>query len=65
MDTVESPCINVCRLNSDQFCAGCGPTGEEIAQWLAAGDSLRLAIRQAASARLKSVQQLQNAVSHD
>ena len=65
MATVESPCVNICRLNSDGFCVGCGRTGEEIAQWLAASESQRLAIRQAASARLKSVQQLQNAVSHE
>jgi predicted Fe-S protein YdhL (DUF1289 family) len=65
METVESPCVNICRLNSERFCVGCGRTGEEIAQWLAASESQRLAIRQAASARLKSVQQLQNAVSHE
>ena len=65
METVESPCVNICRLNSECFCVGCGRTGEEIAQWLAASESQRLAIRQAASARLKSVQQLQNAVSHE
>lgn len=65
MEAVESPCINMCRLNCNGFCSGCGRTGEEIAQWLAADDARRLAIRQQASARLANFQQSQHAVSHD
>ncbi|HVO45399.1 MAG TPA: DUF1289 domain-containing protein [Steroidobacteraceae bacterium] len=30
-----SPCINVCALDADGFCAGCLRTGAEIGRWLA------------------------------
>jgi uncharacterized protein len=30
---VESPCINVCTLDAQQVCMGCGRTIEEIAAW--------------------------------
>jgi len=29
---VESPCINVCKIEND-VCIGCGRTLEEIAHW--------------------------------
>jgi predicted Fe-S protein YdhL (DUF1289 family) len=55
--TVEtpSPCSGVCRLNAQQFCVGCGRTGSEIAEWLAANEPRRAAIRRAASARLETL----------
>ena len=28
-----SPCINVCVLDAEQICTGCGRTIEEIARW--------------------------------
>ena len=31
-DVVESPCINVCKIEND-VCVGCGRTLEEIAHW--------------------------------
>ena len=31
-DVVESPCINVCKIEND-VCIGCGRTLEEIAHW--------------------------------
>jgi predicted Fe-S protein YdhL (DUF1289 family) len=64
-DTTQSPCIGVCRLNHVQVCVGCGRTGNEIAEWLAASDKRRAAIRLAASARMKSLQPMQPAVSHE
>ncbi len=30
---MASPCIDICRLNDDQKCIGCGRSGEEIARW--------------------------------
>ncbi|HEY6482116.1 MAG TPA: DUF1289 domain-containing protein [Steroidobacteraceae bacterium] len=29
-----SPCINVCVLDEEGYCAGCLRTGAEIGQWL-------------------------------
>lgn len=31
-DLVESPCIDVCKIEND-VCIGCGRTLEEIAHW--------------------------------
>ena len=31
-NVVESPCINVCKIEND-VCVGCGRTLEEIAHW--------------------------------
>ena len=31
-NVVESPCINVCKIEND-VCIGCGRTLEEIAHW--------------------------------
>jgi len=61
-DAVPSPCIGVCRLNPRQECVGCGRTGNEIAEWLAASDARRAAILLEAEARLKSLQLTQQTV---
>ena len=34
---VESPCINVCKMEAD-LCAGCFRTLDEIARWANIGD---------------------------
>jgi predicted Fe-S protein YdhL (DUF1289 family) len=52
MQAVVSPCVKICQLNAQRVCVGCGRTADEIAEWLAASDARRAAIRQAASARL-------------
>jgi predicted Fe-S protein YdhL (DUF1289 family) len=38
------------------MCVGCGRTVDEIAEWLAASDARRTAIRIEASVRLKNLQ---------
>jgi len=39
LDTTCSPCINVCRMNSETgLCEGCARTLDEISAWPAAGD---------------------------
>ena len=63
--TIVSPCINVCRLNAEQFCIGCGRTGAEIAEWLAADSARRTAIVQTAQLRLTTARQPQPAVLHE
>jgi len=30
---VDSPCVNVCKLDSDFVCEGCGRTIEEVLKW--------------------------------
>ena len=37
-DVVESPCINVCKIEND-VCIGCGRTLEELAHWLEMTDA--------------------------
>jgi predicted Fe-S protein YdhL (DUF1289 family) len=65
MPNIASPCINVCRLNAEQFCGGCGRTGAEIAEWLAANEARRVAIVRAADKRLRTAQPSQPAVLHE
>jgi predicted Fe-S protein YdhL (DUF1289 family) len=38
-EVVESPCINVCRLDANDVCIGCFRNMEEIAQWARASDA--------------------------
>lgn len=43
--SVDSPCINICRLDSDTgFCTGCFRTLDEIARWSKMNDSQRLEV---------------------
>ncbi|MFU8876739.1 MAG: DUF1289 domain-containing protein [Wenzhouxiangellaceae bacterium] len=34
LESVESPCIDICRLDDSGLCVGCFRTGNEIAGWL-------------------------------
>jgi predicted Fe-S protein YdhL (DUF1289 family) len=63
IQAVQSPCINICRLNADQICIGCGRTAAEVGEWLGASEPRRFAIRRAANARLKDLQTSQRTVS--
>lgn len=51
VEPVESPCVNVCRLDAKRVCTGCGRTIDEIAQWRAMSDAERRAVVEAASKR--------------
>lgn len=52
MNTVPSPCINVCKMDERTgLCLGCFRTLAEIAGWSAAADDARLAILAAAARR--------------
>jgi len=33
VESVDSPCVDVCELDSDFVCIGCGRTIEEILKW--------------------------------
>ena len=41
MSNVESPCIDVCRLDAQGLCLGCRRTIGEISEWSAASDARR------------------------
>lgn len=32
-ESVPSPCVNLCKLDSDFVCEGCGRTIEEVLKW--------------------------------
>ena len=51
---VASPCIDVCELDADKVCRGCGRTTGEIEIWSRADNQLRRAIRHAAELRLRT-----------
>lgn len=45
MNAVASPCVNICRMDTDNaICVGCFRTLDEIAQWSRADDGRKLAI---------------------
>jgi uncharacterized protein len=52
---VESPCINVCTLDPQKVCIGCGRTIEEIAAWSRLGHEERLAVCERAERRKQSL----------
>ncbi|WP_395682592.1 DUF1289 domain-containing protein [Dokdonella sp.] len=38
---ILSPCIGICHLGSDGWCEGCLRSGDEIACWVAMGETER------------------------
>lgn len=53
VDTIASPCRNICRLSADgMLCEGCGRTLDEIGRWTAASDAEKRRIVAAARERL-------------
>jgi len=43
-ETVVSPCINICKLDSDFVCIGCGRTIDEVLKWLEYTDEQKKAV---------------------
>jgi uncharacterized protein len=41
---IETPCVAICRTDSEGVCIGCGRTQEEIAEWWDYTDSERKTI---------------------
>jgi predicted Fe-S protein YdhL (DUF1289 family) len=48
---VQSPCIDVCRLDARGFCIGCRRTINEISEWPAASEARRREILRAVALR--------------
>lgn len=53
---VPSPCINICTLDAESVCVGCGRHIDEIAVWGAASPLLKQRIVAAARERLARIQ---------
>jgi predicted Fe-S protein YdhL (DUF1289 family) len=53
--TVPSPCRDVCQLDTQGICIGCGRSIAEITEWTRADNERRLEIRAAARARVEAV----------
>jgi predicted Fe-S protein YdhL (DUF1289 family) len=54
---LETPCVNVCLLDSETgLCVGCGRTLREIANWSAMTPAERRAIMAALPARLDALE---------
>ena len=49
---VVSPCVNICELDADQLCIGCGRSLAEIAEWSAASNPRRQQICDQAQQRM-------------
>jgi len=48
---IQSPCIQVCELNSDNLCTGCMRSADEIGRWTLYSDEEREKIMQSLKAR--------------
>lgn len=49
---LPSPCIQICRLNDNNVCVGCGRTRDEIARWLTMTNDERSRIISTLAARV-------------
>jgi len=54
---VPSPCRDVCQLDTQGICIGCGRSIAEITEWTRAGNERRLEIRAAARARIEAAEE--------
>ena len=52
---VPSPCNQICVLNGDKVCIGCGRSSEEIGSWSGASVEQQLEIIANASERLRRI----------
>ena len=44
VESIDSPCVEVCELDSDFVCKGCGRTINEILKWSEYTDKQKLAV---------------------
>jgi predicted Fe-S protein YdhL (DUF1289 family) len=52
---ISSPCINVCQLDADRICSGCGRHIDEIAAWRLLDSAARRAVIARAELRRKDI----------
>jgi predicted Fe-S protein YdhL (DUF1289 family) len=53
-NSLASPCVDICAINSDKICVGCHRSLDEIAAWGGSSDRQKLAILIAAKERRES-----------
>jgi len=51
LQAVESPCVDICRLDENDVCVGCFRTAREIGAWLSYSDEQRSQIMERLSVR--------------
>jgi len=44
VDAVASPCVDICKLDSDFVCIGCGRTIDEVLKWREYTDEQKKAV---------------------
>lgn len=55
-ESVQSPCVNICALNREDICVGCGRSLGEVTEWVRASNARRRVIVEAARVRLAELQ---------
>ena len=43
---IQSPCVDICKYNKNNYCVGCKRHSDEITGWINYSDSMREAIMQ-------------------
>lgn len=57
----DTPCEQVCTLNANQICIGCGRTVDEITTWTHLNLAEKQQVNELAKIRLKTIVERQNA----
>jgi predicted Fe-S protein YdhL (DUF1289 family) len=56
ISTVESPCINICKLNTGgEYCLGCYRTLDDLSRWSKADDREKQQILDLARGRMEKM----------
>ncbi len=63
-DKIKSPCIQVCKYDSDDICMGCHRSMEEITGWLFMPDEKKLDILKRVEERKSEIRTEQNNYDH-
>jgi hypothetical protein len=53
---IPSPCVQICRLNAQQVCVGCGRSVREVAEWSSMSREEKIAALESSRRRLNSLQ---------
>jgi predicted Fe-S protein YdhL (DUF1289 family) len=51
----QSPCVDICRLNEQAICIGCGRSIDEIVDWSCASETQKHSILALAKNRMKTM----------
>jgi uncharacterized protein len=62
---IDSPCVNICRLDEHRICVGCLRSVEEIAGWSRMTDLEKAAVIAALSGRRAKPDRLYEIISNE